>query len=189
MNRLVLIGYRGTGKSTIGPILARRLGWTFIDADERIEAAAGRSIAEIFAAEGETGFRDRESATLAELCRGDDLVIATGGGVILRDANRQRLRDSGFVVWLTASPETIWDRLQHDPTTTSRRPNLTPGGGLDEIRSLLAVREPLYRQTANFTIATEALSPEAAADAILSAWTGPPTHPSRCAASSPSPSG
>lgn len=189
MSRLFLIGYRGTGKSTVGPILAQRLGWAFADADERTETTAGKSIAAIFAAEGEAGFRDRESATLAELCCRENHVVATGGGVILRDANRRLLRASGFVVWLSASPETIWERLQTDPSTLARRPNLTSSGGLDEIRVLLAAREPLYRGTADFAIATEALSPDAAADAILSAWTGPHTHPSASAASSPSSSG
>src|SRR5947209_7605430 len=100
MPLLHLIGYRGTGKSTIGPLLARRLGWGFADADGLIEAAAGMSIAGIFAAEGEAGFRDRESAALAELCRLTDHVVATGGGVVLRPANRGLLRNSGFVAWL-----------------------------------------------------------------------------------------
>lgn len=189
MNRLFLIGYRGTGKSTLGPLLARRLGWTFADADERTEATAGKTIATIFASEGETGFRNREAATLVELSRCENHVIATGGGVILREANRSLLRASGFVVWLIASPETIAHRLQADPTTRDRRPNLTATGGLDEIRTLLAARESLYRQTADFAITTEALSPDAAADAILSAWTGSHTSPSASAASLPSSSG
>jgi shikimate kinase len=170
--RLFLIGYRGTGKSTIGPLLAGRLGWTFADADGLIEAAAGMSIAEIFAAEGEAGFRDRESAALAELGRLTDHVVATGGGVILRPANRELLRNCGFVVWLTASPEAAWQRMRADVTTAARRPNLTATGGLDEVRSLIAAREPLYRETADFAIATDTLSPDAVADAILSAWTG-----------------
>ena len=186
---LFLIGYRGTGKSTVGPVLARRLGWAFADADAHTEAAAGRSIADIFAAEGEAGFRNRETATLTHLCTLTNHVVATGGGVILRPANRVLLRASGFVVWLTASPELIAARLAADPTTAARRPNLTAAGGLDEIRTLLAAREPHYRATADFTLAADDLSPDAEADAILTAWTGSTTFPSPSTASRPSSSG
>ena len=98
--RLFLIGYRGTGKSTVGPLLAAALGWQFLDADEHVERLARRTIAEIFAAEGEQGFRDLESAALAELCQGDGRVIATGGGVVLREFNRELLSTAGFVAWL-----------------------------------------------------------------------------------------
>src|SRR4051794_20040028 len=105
---IVLVGYRGTGKTTVGRLLAASLGWEFADADDLIESAAGKSIAEIFAAEGDPGFRDREAAALRELCRRDRLVVATGGGAILRPANRELLRGAGFVAWLTAEPETVW---------------------------------------------------------------------------------
>jgi shikimate kinase len=167
---LFLIGSRGTGKSTVGPVLARQLGWGFVDADERIEAAAGRTIADIFAVEGEAGFRDRESAALAELAQLANHVVATGGGVVLRPANRELLRASGFVAWLVASPEAAWERMRADTTTAARRPNLTSSGGLDEVRALIAAREPLYREVADFTVHTDGLSPEAVAAAILSAW-------------------
>lgn len=172
LKSIFLIGYRGTGKSTIGPLLAARLCWHFVDADVHTETVAGRSIADIFATEGEVGFRDRESATLSELASRSQQVIATGGGVILRAANRELLRNAGFVAWLSASPEAIWERLQSDPTTAARRPNLTALGGLEEVRSLLAAREPLYRKTANLEIRTEGQSPEAIADAIFTAWNG-----------------
>jgi shikimate kinase len=169
---IILVGYRCTGKTTVGRLLADRLGWTFADADERVEAVAGKSIAEIFASEGEQSFRDRESAALAELCARPRCVIATGGGAVLREHNRQLLKSGGFVAWLTASPEAIWSRLQVDPTTAARRPNLTATGGLDEVRALVAAREPLYRETTDFNVASDALSPEAVADAILAAWNG-----------------
>ena len=168
-SRLFLIGARGTGKSTVGRVLAARLGWAFVDADEHLEAAAGRTIAEIFHAEGEAGFRDREAATLTELGGRTEHVIATGGGVVLRQGNRERLR-SGIVIWLQASPEAAFARMQSDPTTASRRPNLTAAGGLDELRTLMAAREPLYREVADFILDTANLSPEAAADAIFTAW-------------------
>ena len=172
MSNIILIGYRGAGKTTVGQLLANRLGWTFADADDLIEARATRSIAEIFASEGEPGFRDREAAALAELCARPLGVIATGGGAILREANRQLFRASGFVVWLTASPETVWARMVTDPTTAARRPNLTATGGLEEVRALIAARTPLYRETADFIVPSDVLSPEEVADAILTAWNG-----------------
>jgi shikimate kinase len=170
--RIILIGYRGGGKTTVGRLLAGRLGWEFADADDHIEASAGKSIAEIFAAEGEAGFRDREAAVLGELCRKPRLVLATGGGAVLRPANRELLRAAGFVVWLNSSPETAWERLRADPTTAARRPNLTAAGGLDEVRALMAAREPLYREAADLVADADAPSPEAVAAAILSAWAG-----------------
>jgi len=171
-DRIFLVGYRGTGKSTVGRVLADQLGWGFADCDDVIESKAGKSIAEIFTGEGEAGFRDRESAVLHELASRNRVVIATGGGAVQRVANRNLLRGSGFVAWLTASPETIWGRLQSDPATRARRPNLTPAGGLEEVRALLAAREPLYRAIAHFTVDADLPSPEAAAAAILTAWRG-----------------
>ena len=116
-----MIGYRGTGKSTVGRILADRLNRTFLDADLEIEARAGRSISAIFTEEGEPVFRDWEERTLAELTRAiPTAVIATGGGAVLREANRRRLRDFGFVVWLTAEPAELARRLEADPRGAGR---------------------------------------------------------------------
>ncbi|HVK16835.1 MAG TPA: shikimate kinase [Fimbriiglobus sp.] len=175
--RLFLVGYRGTGKSTVGPLLAAALGWEFLDADEHIEHAAGKTIAEIFAVEGESGFRDRESATLAELCHTDRRVIATGGGVILRPANRELLRSAGYVAWLSAPPETVWERMQSDPTTAARRPNLTTGG-FDEVANLMSARESLYRQTAHAAFPTADRSPEDVTADILATWEAAGPFPS-----------
>ncbi|MBX9623516.1 MAG: shikimate kinase AroL [Gemmataceae bacterium] len=185
---ILLVGPRGSGKTTVGRALAARLGWAFADADEHIEAAVGKTIAAIFAAEGQGGFRDREAAALAELCGRTDTVVATGGGAVLRPANRELLRRSGFVVWLNVTPEVAWERLQADPTTAARRPNLTATGGLDEVRTLIAAREPLYRQTAHLAVPA-GLSPDAAAAAILCAWTGSSSSPPPSGAASPSSSG
>jgi shikimate kinase len=164
---LTLIGYRATGKTTLARLLAGRLGWPWIDADVEIERRAGKSIAQIFAEEGEPAFRDREAEVIAALCRGDRLVLAAGGGVPLREANRAALRAAGKVVWLTARPETILRRMTADASTAARRPNLTAHGPLQEIMHLLAVREPLYREIADLVIDTENRPPEELADEIL----------------------
>lgn len=168
MPLLFLIGYRGSGKTTVGRLVADRLGWPFLDADAVLEDRYGRTIRDIFAAEGEAGFRDKETAVLADLCTRTDTVIATGGGIVLREENRRLLKQHGFVVWLAADPTTLLARIQADPTTAERRPALA-GGGLAEIEQLLAVREPLYRACADVVVPVGALSPEQAADAILAA--------------------
>src|SRR6266542_2402369 len=174
---IILVGLRCTGKTTVGRLLAQRLSWSFADADDRIEAVAGKTIADIFVAEGEPGFRDREAAALAELCGRSACVIATGGGAILREANRRLLKANEFVVWLAAAPEALWERMNTDPATAARRPNLTASGGLEEVRNLIAAREPLYREVAHFAVPSDTLSPEAVADAILTAWNGRNTSP------------
>jgi shikimate kinase len=167
MTNILLIGYRGTGKTTVGRLLAEQLDWTFVDADDEIEAAAGCSIAEIFAREGEAGFRDRETRVVMELCRRDRHVISLGGGAVLRDENRAAIKRSGYVVWLTAAPETIVSRVAGDASTSARRPNLTTRGGLAEIEALLAARRPLYEEVASTTIDTQGRSPHEIAADIL----------------------
>jgi shikimate kinase len=163
---LFLIGPRGSGKSTVARLLAHELGWKWLDADEELEKRSGQSIRAIFAAEGEAAFRDKESAVLAELCRIPRHIIATGGGVVLRPANREQMRASGRVVWLTADVETLWQRLQADASTASRRPPLTVGGR-EEIEEVMRIREPLYRQCADLIVETTARSPAEAAAEIV----------------------
>jgi shikimate kinase len=167
---ITLIGYRGTGKSTVARLVAQRLGWQWIDADTRVEEVAGRTIREIFQAEGESGFRDRESAVIRELTAGDQLVIAAGGGAILRPENYRAIKLSGMVVWLVASPEMIERRLASDSTTAARRPALTSSGGLEEIRGLLSQREPLYRSCAGLIVETDRYSPDQVAEQIVQAF-------------------
>lgn len=166
---LHLIGYRGCGKTTVAKLLSPQLRWPAIDADEYLERAAGRTIKEIFAAEGEAGFRDRESATVQELTRREALIVSWGGGVILRPANRDALQTSGDIVWLRARPETLLQRIEQDPTTGARRPNLTVAGGLSEVQQLVAQREPIYLATSDFQIDVDELSPEQVAQRII-AW-------------------
>lgn len=145
-----LIGNRGAGKTAVARALAPLLGWTALDADALLEERAGKSIRDIFAGEGEAGFRDRESAILRELCELQDHVIATGGGVVLREENRIALK-RGNVVWLRAPAEVLWQRMQTDATTAQRRPNLAQGG-LAEVRELLTIREPLYQACQDLTL-------------------------------------
>ncbi len=156
---IFLIGPRGSGKSTVAVLLAEQLGWGWADADACLEERAGRSIRQVFAEEGEAGFREREAAVLAELCGRERCVVATGGGVVLRDDNRARLRAAGRCVWLTADAATLRRRLQGDATTTERRPDLTVGG-IAEIEEVLRVREPLYRACSDLWVDTADREPD-----------------------------
>jgi shikimate kinase len=169
---VVLIGYRGTGKSTIGRLVAKRLQMPFVDADEELERRAGRTIRDIFASDGEIGFRELESQVVADLLSRDQTVVALGGGAVLRPENRQVIRAAqNRVVWLQALAETLFDRIYGDPTTHARRPNLTAGGGMEEVVRLLAMREPLYRECAECSIDTEEKAPHLVAAEIVS-WLG-----------------
>jgi shikimate kinase len=168
---LVLIGYRGTGKSTVGRILAERLGRPFLDCDREIEARSERSIRSIFHESGEPAFRDLEERTLAELtAERPGAVLATGGGAVLRESNRRTLRGFGFVVWLTADPVELARRLEADRLGLAGRPALTAAGTLDEIAQVLAARSPLYAQLADTIIPTDGQDPRRVAEAILERW-------------------
>lgn len=135
------IGMMGAGKTTLGRLLAAELGYRFLDTDNLIEQIAGRSINEIFATSGETGFRDLESQVLAEVCAYKNLVAATGGGIVLRQKNWGYLRH-GIVVWLDVPVEQLYARLQGD----TARPLLQNPDPLGKLRSLLDRRQPLYAQ-------------------------------------------
>jgi shikimate kinase len=163
---LVLIGYRGTGKSTVGQLLAQRWDCPLLDLDNEIERTAGMSIAEIFVAEGETGFRRRESDVVRQSCCLNQTVIAAGGGAVVDPASREQLRRSGRVVWLTASAENIHARISGDATTAARRPNLTQTGGIAEVRRMLAERAPIYEDAADLTIDADDKTAADVADAI-----------------------
>jgi shikimate kinase len=150
-----LIGYRGSGKTSVARELASQLGYDWIDADDVVERDAGKTIAAIFADGGESAFRDWEARVVAALSRKRRTVVALGGGAVLREENRQAICEAGPVVWLTASVDTILERVAADSTTASRRPNLTTAGGRAEIEALLAIRTPFYRQCATLVVDTE----------------------------------
>lgn len=161
-----LIGPRGSGKSTVARLLAEAWGWSWIDADLELEKRYGQSIRAIFAAEGEADFREKETAVLADLCRMQRSVIATGGGVVLREDNRERLRAAGRIVWLTADIDTLWQRMQADSATAETRPALSIGGR-EEIAEVLRFREPLYRSIADAIVDTSGRSPDEVAAEIM----------------------
>ena len=165
---LVLVGYRGTGKSTVGRILAGMLNRKFVDVDKEIEARAGRSIATIFAEAGEPVFRDCEEQTLAVLLdQYPEAVVATGGGSVMREQNRSRMRAFGHIVWLTAEPHELARRLEADKRGAELRPPLTPAGTIAEIVHVLRERTPVYEGLADLVIETGGKTPEEVAAVIL----------------------
>ena len=166
---IALIGYRGTGKTTVAQLLAKQLNYAWIDADVEVEQRAGKSIAEIFAASGEEAFRDLETEVVADLCQREQTVLALGGGAILREINQKCLAQCQQIIWLRASAETIAQRLSGDPTTAQRRPNLTNRGGLHEIEQMLATRDPIYRACATLEVDTEGKDPAQIVDEIVGA--------------------
>lgn len=164
---VALIGYRGTGKTTVAQQLARRLGWVAVDTDELVELRAGKSIKRIFEEEGEPHFRELEVEVIRLAVQEPQRVLALGGGAVLRAETRHALK-ACRVVWLQADAETLSARISQDPVTGQRRPNLTAGGGLAEIQQLLAQRQPVYRETADYSVDTTEKSPEQLADEIVS---------------------
>ena len=161
---IIFIGLPGSGKSTVGRHLARRLQQPFMDSDQAIEARLGCSIREFFEREGEDRFRDIEQEVIAQLCAQAPGVLATGGGVILRMANRDALRAAGTVVYLQSQPEDLMRRLRHD----RKRPLLQVADPTARLRDLFAQRDPLYRETAHYTVETGRPSVSSLVQSILS---------------------
>jgi len=153
-HKIILTGYRATGKSSIGLLLAEHLGLEFIDMDALIEARAGRQIREIVADKGWDHFRSVERDLLAELVCSKNVVISTGGGAILHQGVWQQLYQTGLTVWLTADIDTICKRLQEDAASNSQRPSLTGTDIYTEVALVLADRDPLYQKGSHLTIDT-----------------------------------
>ncbi len=164
---IILIGFRGTGKTTIGKMLAQRLGKEFVDADEYLEQKEGKTVKDIFAEGGEKLFREIETQIIAELCLSDNRVVATGGGAILREENVRALKKSGIIILLEADTDTIYKRIHRNTTTEQRRPSLTNRNAYEEIEYLLEYRGPLYDRTADFVINTTSMSATDAANKIV----------------------
>ena len=153
----------GAGKSTIGRLLAKELKLRFKDSDKEIEQRTGADIPWIFDVEGEQGFREREQSMVVELCELDGVVIATGGGVVLRPENRQALRDGGRVVYLHASVEQQLERTSRD----RNRPLLRNAEPSKVLRNLMEIRDPLYREIADIIIETDERPPRLVVQEII----------------------
>ena len=162
-NRIFLIGPMGAGKTTVGKTLASQLGMVFADSDQEIQDRTGVDIPTIFEYEGEEGFRDREEQAIDDLTQIDQRVLATGGGAVLRPGNRQHLSARGIVVFLECSPEQQFVRTYRD----RKRPLIQTDDPLTRLRELMAERDPLYRETADYVVSTEGRSATAVAKDII----------------------
>lgn len=163
---IILIGFMGCGKSSIGRRLASRLGYAFLDSDELIvESAEGKSISDIFAEEGEERFRERETGALQGLIDSTSIVLATGGGAILRPENREIIRKIGTTVWLYADPEILFERA----TRNRKRPLLQVENPRTTFNTLLESRLPIYKEAADLKIDASGLSHEQTVESILKA--------------------
>jgi shikimate kinase len=163
---IVLVGFMGSGKSSVGRLIARTLGGRFVDTDRLVVDHAGREIAEIFAREGEGFFRQEETRALRSLLGGRRLVIATGGGIVTVEENVAMLRQLGFVVWLEASEEVIWDRVSRN----RKRPLLHTENPRQTIHALLEQRAPLYAAAADMNVDTTGLTHAEVAERIYEAY-------------------
>jgi shikimate kinase len=162
---LFLVGMMGAGKTTLGRTLAQRLGREFTDTDRVLVDRTGVPVATIFEIEGEEGFRRRESAVLAELAMREGQVIATGGGAVLSEENRNVMRSHGTVIYLRARLESLWERTRHDTS----RPLLKTADPRGTLAELLAAREPLYRDAAHVIVDTGAQSASSLANRVIAA--------------------
>ena len=167
--QLLLVGYRGTGKTATGIKLAQRLGWQFIDTDHELEREAGQTISAIFATAGEPAFRRLETAVLSKAVQRDQVVVSTGGGIVLLPENRAMLTGVGTVVWLKAQVATIQARLSADRRLNDNRPALLGNDVVDEVAEVLRMRTPWYEAVSHFSVDTDERTQQEVADAIV-AW-------------------
>ncbi len=160
---IYLIGPMGSGKSTIGKLLSQTLGYEFVDSDHHVEASTGVNIPYIFEMEGEEGFRERESRAIEELCAKKKIVLATGGGAVLRLENRQKLRENSVVFYLNVSPETQFERVRFD----QQRPLLKHEDPKSVLQQLYDLRDPLYREIADYIIYSDNIPPKVVVGGII----------------------
>lgn len=161
------IGYRGSGKTTVARLLAQSLQWNWVDSDDLIEQRTGKSIATIFAEDGEPTFRDLEASIIAGLVQRQNCVLALGGGAVLRAGTAYIIQQAGPVIWLDATVDTLYERIYTDSHSRSRRPDLTETGGKQEIEALLGQRQSVYQGCSNIRVETDNRSPEQLAKQIL----------------------
>ncbi len=166
---LYLVGYRCTGKTSVGRLLAEALAWTFVDMDHELVAEAGIPIEDIVDSRGWKYFRKRETQLLERLSQATKQVISTGGGVVTVPENIATMSGSGKVVWLHASPDTIAARMEADRNTARQRPPLHGNDSVVEIEEVLAERLPLYDEAMHLQVETDNLSPEEVSQHVL-AW-------------------
>ncbi len=167
MTNVYLVGYRCCGKSSLGRLLADRLGWSFVDTDEQLVARAGQTIAAIVESKGWAYFRQLESTCLADIAGRKQQVVATGGGVVTAPRNVAAMKASGAVIWLRASVAVIRKRMQGDAQTVDQRPALTEHDANHEIESVLAERTPVYRAASDIAVDTDRGSIPALVENIL----------------------
>lgn len=164
---IYLIGYRCTGKTSVGKFLAKRLGRLFLDTDLELVKEQGLKISEIVHAQGWNVFREMEKAVIKRISTLDDTVVATGGGVVLDDNNVKHMKAGGVMIWLKASPKTIQERMLQDKTTEDFRPSLTSKDLTEEIRETLSTRNPYYEDAMDFFIDTDAVDIEMVSNMII----------------------
>ncbi len=169
---IFLVGMMGAGKTTVGRVLARRLSRRFIDSDEEIEARCGVRIPVIFEIEGEAGFRARERAVIGELSVQEGIVLATGGGAVLAEENRQVLSAHGTVIYLRANPADLYRRLKND----RNRPLLMTDDPLARLQELYIQRDPLYREVADIVVETGRQKVQLLANRLLDMLAEPCKH-------------
>lgn len=162
---LILVGFMGTGKTSVGKAVAERLGFDYIDTDDMVEAAAGKTITEIFADDGEPRFREYETDAIRSLVALERHVVSTGGGCVLREENWEAMREAGVVVCLAASPETIFERVRRE----THRPLLQTPDPLGKIKTMLEDRAPRYA-LADHTIDTSGLTVDEVTERLLDLW-------------------
>ena len=165
---IVLIGYRGAGKSTVGGRLALRMGNEFVDTDNQVEERQGASIRDIVESHGWDHFRAVEKTVVQENSEKDNLIIASGGGVVLDPENVASLKKNGLIIWLKADREILCQRIDRDSRTVGSRPTLTGKGTMEEFGEVMAVRNPFYERAADAEIDTTGMDLEEVVEALLS---------------------
>lgn len=160
---IFLIGPMGSGKSTIGKVLAAELGFDYVDSDQYIEESTGVSIPYIFELEGEAGFREREAKAIEALSKLSNVVLATGGGAVLQAENRAHLSENGIVIYLNVLPESQYERIQFD----TQRPLIQTADPKATLEKLYALRDPLYREIAEYIVFSDNIAPKIVVNGII----------------------